>query len=578
MSGGYDEGMPPPHEDELVARLLPGNALTRGSASWRWRLLCLVAILSLAAFLRLWQVGESLWIDELHTSWVVSGKLSDVLPRAAMGNQSPLYFWGMWLLVQLTWQTEWTLRMPSLVAGIALPAAVYWLAFKWRCCRQKNPLPSGEGGWRSQPGEGLAALAAALLVAIDPTCIFYAQEARPYAWVMLLAVVELMLLRRLIEQPTIGRRVALLANSLVLFYLHYTTAIFLAGIVALLPMLVRVTRSPYPTKSLAIDLLLAAALAAPGVVQLSEIFERRANWEAFVKEASWQALFTGVPFVLWAMLGAIVVALALLVPRLQPGNALTRGSASSAPSKSPPAPSVHWYSVLLAAILLPLILSWSVTALDAARIYHVRYLVALVPLAAAATCLASGRIPWRIVQTTALIALAAWHLYDGRMLDQFARDGRFLAARNEDWRGAIEFLNRQSRVAQIDLVVHHPGLIESLIDPMPPTEEARQYHQFALRGMYHLACPDESIVLLGNHWLPNPLFEDPRLRSTSPLLIWIVVRGSPQLRDEIANGYQFAAENLVSNEVEPHLAVTITNRWSFGQVNIACVERHRNVP
>ena len=469
---------------QLVPRLLSGNPLTRGSASSRWALLFLSLILALAAFLRLWQVGESLWIDELHTSWVVSGKLSEVLPRAAMGNQSPLYFWGVWLLVQVTGQSEWTLRLPNLAAGIALPAAVYFLA--GRSVRAVQDNPDGPEG-----PSYIAALAAAMLVAIDPTCIFYAQEARPYAWVMLLAVFELVLLRRLIEQPTLGRRLPLLANSLLLFYLHYTTAIFLAGIVVLLPMLVRLTRSPYPTKYLVLDLLLAAALAAPGVVQMSDIFERRTNWEAFVDKPSWQALFTAIPFTGWAILGAAVVALALLVPRVLPASARTRGSASAAPPVTSPPPSVLWYCVLLAAILLPLILSWAVTKLDAARVYHVRYLVALVPLAAAATCLASAWIPWRIVQTTALIALPGWHLYDGRMFDQFARDGRILAVRNEDWRGAINHLNAELTSESRAKLLLDLDLIESGDSRI---REFQEYSRFALHGLYHVDCPDDNFM------------------------------------------------------------------------------------
>jgi hypothetical protein len=533
-------------------------------------LLCLSLILSLAAFFRLWQVGESLWIDELHTSWVVSGKLSDVLPRAAMGNQSPLYFWGMWLLVQLTGQTEWTLRLPSLVAGIALPAAVNWLVLQLRGRGQENPLPPGEGGWRSQPGEGFAALAAALLVAIDPTCIFYAQEARPYAWVMLLAVVELMLLRRLIEQPTIGRRTALLANSLILFYLHYTTAIFLAGIVALLPMLVRVTRSPYPTKSLAIDLLLAAALAAPGVVQMSDIFERRANWEAFVDEPSWQALFTRVPFAGWAMLGAAIVALAQLVPRVLPGNALTRGSASSAPSKSPPAPNVLWYSVLLSAILLPLILSWSITALNAARIYHVRYLVALVPLAAAATCLASTWIPWRIVQTTVLVALAVWHLYDGRMLDQFARDGRFLNVRNEEWRGAVSYLNEQLPQSAAALLIVDSDLIESLPEPKHDSRwslsDDLQYHSYVVRGIYQVAIDPQVITVF-----PDVMGAGRVATSWNPPTgrreVWAVARGDEdRIQQRIKDLIQQSPFVVIVPDGRPVL--TLEEHRRFGAVHV----------
>ncbi|HZL91012.1 MAG TPA: hypothetical protein VFB96_21785, partial [Pirellulaceae bacterium] len=401
------------------------------------------------------------------------------------------------------------------------------------------------------------------------TCIFYAQEARPYAWVMLLAVFELVLLRRLIEQPSLGRRLALLANSLVLFYLHYTTAIFLAGIVVLLPMLVRLARSPYPTKYLVLDLLLAAALAAPGVVQMSDIFERRTNWEAFVKETSWQALFTRVPFVCWVMLSVVVVAVTLLVPRVLPGNTLTRGSASAAPPTIQPAPSVLWYCVLLAATLLPLILSWSVTALDAARIYHVRYLVALIPLAIAATCVASAWIPWRIVQTTVLVALAAWHLYDGRMLDQFARDGRFQGVRLEDWKGAANFLNERLPQSHAALLIVDSGLIESSerrIHRSHSLSDDLQYHSYPLRGIYQVAIDPSVITVfpdvvgagrIATSWDP------PRGRR----YVWAVIRGDEsRVQNRIADLQRQSPFVVIVPYGRPVL--TLAEHRQFGTVHV----------
>ncbi|HUE74601.1 MAG TPA: glycosyltransferase family 39 protein [Pirellulaceae bacterium] len=520
----------PPDEHSASATLTPG------SASAVWRLVSLAAITALAAFLRLWQAGESLWIDELHTSWVVSGTLDDVLPRAAMGNQSPLYFWGMWLLVQVTGQSEWTLRLPSLVAGIALPAVVFYLV------GQVSNLSKDNSG--QVKNLSYVSLAAALLVAIDPVCIFYAQEARPYAWVMLLAVVELVLLKRLIERPTLAWRLALLANSLVLFYLHYTTAIFLGGLVVMLPMLVRVTGSAYQTRNLVLDLLLAAALAAPGVVQMTHIFERRTNWEAFVQNPSWQKLFTEVPFAAWALAGAVVVALTLLVPRVLPGNALTRGFASAAqPTAS--RPNALWYFVLLGSILIPLQLSWSITAFDAARIYHIRYLVALVPLSAAAACLAIAWVPWRAVQVTALVALAGWHLYDSRMIVQFGRDGRFLAARSEDWRSAIAFLNSQIQRDPTAIIIVEPSLIEER------GSNPDEYELFAVDGLYRLSH-DETY---SNDSLNGIKAEVALLQlppTDEPRRAWYVIRGAKPAHmkltawlDEVADYY---AEEILSGK------------------------------
>ncbi|MEQ1905299.1 MAG: hypothetical protein ABL888_14010, partial [Pirellulaceae bacterium] len=35
---------------------------------------------------------DPLWLDELHTQWLVSGSGNEVVPRALRWNQTPLYF------------------------------------------------------------------------------------------------------------------------------------------------------------------------------------------------------------------------------------------------------------------------------------------------------------------------------------------------------------------------------------------------------------------------------------------------------------------------------------------------------
>ena len=60
----------------------------------------LAVLVLVGAALRVWQARESLWLDELHTAWCALGSLAEVAPRAMIGNQSPLFFWFEWLLVQ----------------------------------------------------------------------------------------------------------------------------------------------------------------------------------------------------------------------------------------------------------------------------------------------------------------------------------------------------------------------------------------------------------------------------------------------------------------------------------------------
>ncbi len=143
-----------------------------------WRRLgrgCLLAsVVGLAFWLRIVQVGESLWLDELHTAWVVADGGQQLVPRAAVGNQSPVYFALVWSVAKLAGASEFWLRLPSVLAGTALAAGAYFAVVRWTAC------------WS-------AGILAALLVAVDRNCVFYGQEARAYALVQGVGLVHVVL-------------------------------------------------------------------------------------------------------------------------------------------------------------------------------------------------------------------------------------------------------------------------------------------------------------------------------------------------------------------------------------------------
>src|SRR3954464_10090950 len=109
------------------------------SMSWRafsncvsdWPFLAAVGISLVGAALRIQPLSESLWLDELHTAWCAVGPLDDVARRAAIGNQSPLYFWLEWFLVGILGPSEFSLRLLSIAAGSLLPIATFLLARRW---------------------------------------------------------------------------------------------------------------------------------------------------------------------------------------------------------------------------------------------------------------------------------------------------------------------------------------------------------------------------------------------------------------------------------------------------------------
>ena len=243
--------------------------------------LIFLRIVAIAAIVRLAHLRDSLWLDELHTAWAVGAGFREIPHRAAIGNQSPLYFSGLWCWVQLLGRSELTLRLPSVFAGVGLVAAAGWVAYRWTARRT-------------------AACLAAWLLAVDPTCLFYAQEARPYAWVQWIGLLQVAVWFQLLQVAGRRLRMTWIALSLLLFYLHYTAAILLAAEAVAYVLLLAWPRFPvrYRPRQLTRDASAFLLGCVPAVPQLLAIADRRENWAAFVRERPLNELATAF-FPLW---------------------------------------------------------------------------------------------------------------------------------------------------------------------------------------------------------------------------------------------------------------------------------------
>jgi 4-amino-4-deoxy-L-arabinose transferase-like glycosyltransferase len=174
-----------------------------------------VVLLTAAAFvLRVSGLGQSLYGDEIFTHDLVSGAgLTSLL--SGVHNTSitpPLHYVLAWLFAHFGDDRVW-IRVPSLLAGTATVPAL------WALGKRTVGRP--------------AALAGAALAAIGPFAIFYGQEARAYALVVLLVTLAALGLVRALEGP--GRRWdwALFAvSSCAALYSHYTSAFAIAALVA----------------------------------------------------------------------------------------------------------------------------------------------------------------------------------------------------------------------------------------------------------------------------------------------------------------------------------------------------------
>lgn len=126
----------------------------------------ILAATFVAALLRLFRLGhQSLWIDE-QFSLVASGVPGPIAWRDLLENvHGPLHALAVALAASLGGTSEWVLRLPSALAGIALVPAMAWLAARWSGRETVTP--------------------AVWLTAGAPFLVWYSQECRNYAFLIL---------------------------------------------------------------------------------------------------------------------------------------------------------------------------------------------------------------------------------------------------------------------------------------------------------------------------------------------------------------------------------------------------------
>jgi len=521
-------------------------------ASSRLPLAALFALVLLGAAMRLWQARESLWLDELHTAWCAMGSLAEVAPRATIGNQSPLFFWIEWLLVQVLGPSELAVRIPSLVAGSLLPVALHGLIQRWT----------------REPWLGVLA---AWLVVVDPIQIFYATEARPYALVQLLAVIHMALIAEILSRPSLRLHVAFILIGALLFHLHYTAALLFPAEIAAIVIVkfCEPDRTACRCRSFAALWLLIALLCLPALPNLLAIYSRRTNWEAFVPQPSLRSLVSLLP---WSWTALIV--LVGQASRLSPHP----------PNQVDARPSI----LALCWLLVPLVLAWLLTVTDVARLFFLRYLIAIAPAAIVLAILAVWMVPWRQAKIAVGLAVALAALNTG-VIPQLATDGRLIADRHGDWRSAIAHFNRQPDHDHYPLLLT-TQLIESDALRGSPDSALREYCLFPVHSLYPIAA-DPAITIPLTRTSPGQLAPEVRDLVRSRGVAWIIVGGSEpavdaatqQMLVSLAEGSGFRVQRsgiTTSGESGQRTEVRgqqdgwrVVSRRSFGTVHVVLLRQ-----
>ena len=161
----------------------PGGDL-RPSTEPRDTVLALCSLTALAAILRLPTLGlQSYDFDEGATVYILRGSFNDLLDGVARHESTPpLYYVLAWLWAQAFGTGEIALRLLSAIAGVGIVPIVYAVG---------ATLASRRIG-----------LAAAAFVAVSPYLVFYSQEARSYALLVLLSGAGLLFCVRAIAAPS----------------------------------------------------------------------------------------------------------------------------------------------------------------------------------------------------------------------------------------------------------------------------------------------------------------------------------------------------------------------------------------
>ncbi len=169
-------------------------------------LLLAASLLLLAIALRLHRIAaQSLWFDEGWSAWAA---IQPTLPQALLADTTnpPLYYLLLNLSTRLLGDSEFSLRLPSLLLTLLLVALTWQLAL--RCC-----------------GRRTAWLAIWLAVCSAPLW-WAAQEARMYALLALLTLAQLLAWQRLLHRPERRVWLLLLTCETLILYTHDTGPVY----------------------------------------------------------------------------------------------------------------------------------------------------------------------------------------------------------------------------------------------------------------------------------------------------------------------------------------------------------------
>lgn len=388
----------------------------------------LLVYAGLAVLLRLFRLGhQSLWMDEVLSATNADHPWRSLLLDPTVDRNFPPLYNLVVHAVQLgLGRGDALLRLPSALAGVVSVPLLFLAVRHW-------------------VGDRLA-LTGALLLAISPLHVWYSQEARPYALLVLLALATLWCAGGSVREPQrLGWLVGFTAAAAATFYTHLIAMPFLAVVGGYL-----LLRTPPRGR-----LRAASALVVLALLAVPQLLRFAGTPPTVSGNSEYQFQLSHLGYTGWAFMAGFSLGPSLL--ELRGGMAAVRPYLS----EIVPVMLLTAALFLLGARLLwrerreacVLLLAWILAvvafgvagAVLSSHPYNVRYVILALPpflLVAAAGVHALWSTPVRVTAATVWGSIAAISLGNYYAAPKYSR---------EDNRGAVAFLN--AHAARGDLVI-----------------------------------------------------------------------------------------------------------------------------
>ena len=454
-----------------LARELPRQAVR----SWGWTLhyATLAGIVLLGAYLRLTGLRtQSLWFDEIDVVVRAQRPLDDVLRTFVQaGENGALYNIFLALWIRVAGISEIGVRFPSAVAGVLAIPVIYLLAR-----RVIDPT---------------AGLLAAGLLAISPYHLWYSQEAKMYAILVLLAATSSLLLVEALERERWLIWAGYVACTSLMFYTHVASVlIFVAQALYVL-----LTWRRWASRRKAL-LVSGALLTLPylpiALWALRVVGGEVSTWQPDV--GLWDALrILGIKFAanrseLEIERNAALLYLALALIGLAGLLRLRRPE--------------RWWLLLASLAVVPVIGLYLVSLRNS--VFSDRYAIVALPayLALAAAGLAlliRNRYLWPL-------GLVAMVFVAGYAWAPIRDVNRSQAAEKEDWRSAYAYVAEHAQPG--DAIIVHPGYIITTYDYYAQREPRLRQYPVATIPSFKVLWLDRDLMV---HMLEEQIGAPPRI-------------------------------------------------------------------